>query len=325
MNPVPLISVLVSTFNRSELLETALRTLVCQETHDRFSYEIVVVDNNSTDKTATVLAEIRRKHPQLIRTVREERRGVVHARNRAVSEARGEWLAFFDDDQLAHPSWLEQLFQVAQDRASLCVGGAVKLQLPSGVHRNLGPFCRRLLCETVGKDRVQPYDRLFKPGTGNLMIHRELFEKYGPFDARFNDRGEDTILFLSILRAGNAAWYTPDAIVYHVIPHERLTTEAFVSITRRLARECPHFEKHHYGKMFPVAWSARLARVIASCLPQYLWARCGSDVDRIVDRHCHLIMEWNRVRHGLKLLLPRTDGLTFPASLRPKIAEESGN
>lgn len=325
MTPIPDISVLVSTFNRSKSLQAALSSLVCQQTRDGFRFEIVVVDNNSTDDTESVVAEMCRDYPHLVRSAREERRGVVYARNRAVAEARGEWLAFFDDDQLANPYWLEQLLRTAQEKSSRCVGGAVKIELPAGVHRDLGPFCRSLLCETVGKDQVQQYDRLFKPGTGNLMIHRELFEKYGPFDVRFNDRGEDTILFLSILRAGHVAWYTPDAIVYHVIPHERLTSEAFVSMTRRLARECPHFEKHHYGRMFPLAWSARLARVIALCVPRYLWARSVGNADQILDRHCHLVMEWNRVCHGAKLLLPRTDGLSFPASLRPQMVEEPVN
>lgn len=72
-----LISVIVPTYNRAEMLKDALQSLVCQRTNGRFSFEIIIVDNASTDHTLTVFKELENKYPSLLRYAREEKKGLL--------------------------------------------------------------------------------------------------------------------------------------------------------------------------------------------------------------------------------------------------------
>ena len=106
-----LISVIVPTYNRCEMLADALASLFRQETNGEFSYEIVVVDNASTDATKAVVQQAAAEAPAPVRYVHHDVPGDAPPRNRGIAEARGTWIAFFDDDQLAAPDWLLQLLR----------------------------------------------------------------------------------------------------------------------------------------------------------------------------------------------------------------------
>src|SRR5438445_13898566 len=97
--PDPDISIVVCTQNRAEALRGALASL-SELAKTNFTYEIVVIDNGSTDHTPQVVAAaaVEAKHP--LRGVSEPEKGIVPARNRGIRESRGRWIAFFDDDQL---------------------------------------------------------------------------------------------------------------------------------------------------------------------------------------------------------------------------------
>jgi len=218
----PEISVIVCTHNRADMLRDALESLAKLETGGRFRFEIVVVDNASTDATAEVVQNVRRETQAPIHYVFEAKKGIATARNRGLREAGGQWIAFFDDDQLADPRWLQELFAYASDYNLLVVGGAVYLKLPDGCTRELHPFVRMLLGESQWSNEPFPYSPKVSPGTGNLMLHRSVFERVGTFDETFAIRAEDTDLYCRIWRANIEAWYVPAAIVHHVTPQDRL-------------------------------------------------------------------------------------------------------
>ncbi len=95
------ISVNLCTLNRAKLLQGVLESLTDQETFEKFSYEVIVVDNGSIDETECVVRGAASASRVPVRYFREEARGIPQARNRGIKESRGEWIAFFDDDQLA--------------------------------------------------------------------------------------------------------------------------------------------------------------------------------------------------------------------------------
>src|SRR2546421_689464 len=103
------VSVVVCTYNRAALLRDALASLGVLQTDGRFRYEILVVDNASSDETPAVIEEEAARSPVPMRGVREARPGVACARNRGVQETAAPWIAFFDDDQIADPGWLAEL------------------------------------------------------------------------------------------------------------------------------------------------------------------------------------------------------------------------
>ncbi len=218
----PDISIVVCTHNRAAMLREAVGNLLQLETNARFHYEIVVVDNASSDNTAEVVAELQSSPRAEIRYVYEAKKGIASARNRGVREAAGSWIAFFDDDQLADPHWLARLYAYGQENNIRGVGGPVHLKLPDDCARSLHPF----ICMLLGESRLGPepfaYSLKVSPGTGNLMLHRTVFEEIGLFDEQFAVRAEDTDLFCRMWRAGIEAWYVPKALVHHVTPYERL-------------------------------------------------------------------------------------------------------
>jgi len=296
-------TIVVCTYNRAEMLRDALRSLSKLRVPDGTTMEILVVDNASTDHTPQVVAEIATRTPLPMRLVREARQGVVFARNRGVAEAAGEWIAFFDDDQLADENWLVELHRAARKKGVHSVGGAVRLHFPDGTNRRLSPVCRMLLGETVGRNSPRFYDHRFTPGTGNLMVHRSVFEQVGLFNPEFTDRGEDTDLFLRMSAAGIDAWYTPTAVVHHVTPPERLTDESLLRLSRMTAVGMAEDERQAVGRWrYPIVWCARLAQAFGLLLPKRLWAVIRRDAEDSLGARCRWMIARQRLRDGLRLM-----------------------
>lgn len=301
----PKVSVVVCTRNRAESLQNALQSLLHLATHDEFSYEIVVVNNNSTDDTSQVVQRVASATTIPVREAIETQPGVVYARNHGIANARGEWIAFFDDDQLADREWLTLLLQLAEDKQCLCVGGSVLLSLPKGEARALSPICRMLLGETVNMDSIQQYTPRQTPGAGNMMVHRDVFEKIGLFDAKFNTRGEDTDLFLRMHHAKIDAWYTPAAIVYHVIPSERLTTDYMLRLAEVMSAGMALDERKFVGKaLYPLYWAARFLQATLVIYPKYFWSALMKRQEDHLGWKCRLQIAKHYLREGLPLLLP---------------------
>lgn len=301
----PDISIVLCTRNRARMLADALGSLCALET-DGFTYEIVVVDNGSTDDTPAVAAEAGKKSSCIVRHVFESRAGVAFARNRGVKEARGEWIAFFDDDQLADGRWLIELLAMARSKNSRCVGGAVDLKLPAGFERELSPVCRMLLGETVGMDAPRQYNANITPGTGNLMIHRSVFEEVGTFNEELNVRGEDTDLFLRIFNRGFESWYSPTALVHHVIPPERLNREYLCKLAGIMAVGMAETDRDTWGKLlFPFVWLARVGQATLLLLPRLCWAQWCCDEERSLGAHCRLTIAKKYLADGIDLIAGR--------------------
>ncbi|HUG92327.1 MAG TPA: glycosyltransferase [Planctomycetaceae bacterium] len=300
----PDVSVVVCTHNRAAALRDALDSLAAQDTGDGFTFEIVVVDNASTDATADVVREVSAACLIPTRRVFEPHKGIATARNRGVKEARGPWIAFFDDDQLADARWLAELLLAARIRRTRCVGGKVELKLPAGFHRDLSPFCRRLLGASVGLNGLRRYNHRITPGTGNLLVHRSVFEDIGRFDEAFQRQGEDTDLFMRMLAAGIQAWYTPTAIVHHVIPPERLEDAWFLEAATRIAAGVAENERQAWGRLgFPFAWAARVAQAALVLWPRAVLARLSGDHESLLAARCRLAVAGRHLSDGLALLL----------------------
>ncbi|HEY1482576.1 MAG TPA: glycosyltransferase, partial [Candidatus Acidoferrum sp.] len=104
------LTVILCTYNRCRSLPAALQSVAAQQLPDALEWEILVVDNNSTDQTSDVVSEFAQRNPPgRIRYLFEPRQGLSNARNAAIREARGEVIAFMDDDVTVDPYWLQTL------------------------------------------------------------------------------------------------------------------------------------------------------------------------------------------------------------------------
>ena len=316
----PDISVVVCTFNRAAMLREALASLYDLATDERFTYEVLVVDNASTDPTADVIAAAAAEARCPLRGVHESRKGIVHARNRGVEEARGQWIAFFDDDQLADSRWLTELHAMADRKDCRAVGGAVHLKLPVDCQRELAPMCRMLLGESVWSDRPFRYSKRIGPGAGNLMLHRSVFDEIGSFDAAVGSRGEDTELFLRAHAAGIEAWYVPTAIVLHVTPAERLETPFLLNLARRMGVGIGRLELAERSRvLFLARWLAKGFRTALWQMPRWLATRALGAQEAALGRECQLAVAQGYASIGWELLAGHRKTKQQPATLPEKL------
>jgi len=129
------------------MLHGALESLICQETNGKFSYEIILVNDGSTDGTSDVVKKITRRYYVHVEYVYQKGKGIAAPMNRGIKESRGQWIAFFDDDQLAEPSWLKEIIVVSSEKGTHCIWGTRLLSFLGPVAFPLNREIRAVLGE----------------------------------------------------------------------------------------------------------------------------------------------------------------------------------
>lgn len=220
-----MLSVVICTRNRAELLRGALLGLARQSL-DTSRYEILVVDNGSADHTAEVVAALSARMPSL-RYLREEATGLSHARNRGYREARGEWVAYTDDDCRLPPQWLDAARQAIEEHRPGLLGGPVYPFYE-------GPKPAWYLDAYGGRSRGQePYSLRHEELLigGNLFVQREILVDIGGFPVDLGmaggrvSYGEEAALQWKV----RARWpempflYDPRVFVFHLVRPEKMT------------------------------------------------------------------------------------------------------
>lgn len=302
----PDIAVVVCTYNRAEMLGRALESLVRQETNGEFRFEIVVVDDGSTDGTQVILQKTAKDSQVPIRCIRGEGRGIAAARNTGVAATSGEWLAFFDDDQVAEPNWLKELHALALKTRSQCVGGARPLLLTVQELSRLSPICRAILGEIGQGNEPTKCPRKQYPCTGNMLLRRSVFDKVGQFDESLTRGGEDIEFAARLRRAGLEAWFTPKAVVYHQVPASRLKESYHFWTALRVGDNFAYRDFRAWGLARTViACLARIAQASVIHFPLMLLAYILGNRAEVIGRKCKLLTAWGYLRESLYLVSPR--------------------
>jgi glycosyltransferase involved in cell wall biosynthesis len=222
----PRVTVAVITYNRSRYLRETLAGLVRQN-FPAGAWELLVVDNASTDDTRDVVAAFMGATPPP-RRILETLPGLDHGRNRAVAEARGEILALVDDDIVMEPDWLSQLvapFSSPDAHSIGVVGGEVVPVFPDGIPAWLEGAHRPLGFRTD----PGPLPPEQAPMGANFAFPKWVFARFGRFDTSLDRRGTslfgggDSDMIRRVRAAGLRAWFVPGARVLHQIPAGRLT------------------------------------------------------------------------------------------------------
>lgn len=302
----PLISIVIPTYNRSEMLRGALQSLICQENDGKFSYEIVVVDNASTDATKTIFDEFVMSRPDItLRYVYEETKGHPHALSKAVKESRGKWIAFFDDDQLAEPDWLRQLYNTALQTGAPIVGGQVHLDLPREELSRLGSICRRELRENKFYKDVHRYEGKDLPGSGNVLVARTVFDSIGLFDSLFLTWASDSDFFLRARAAGFDMWYTPKAVIRHRIPLSRLKPENWRLNALMNGETLAYLSyKHKGGNKMLLLGILRIGQALFINLPLLFYGWIRRNQGEVLGRKCLLWRAEGYILRMFSLLVP---------------------
>ena len=230
------ITVIVCTFNRSRLLETALESIAASEIPAGIAWEILVADNNSSDGTHAVIEGFIRRHPGRFRYVFEPRPGKSNALNSAIAAAKGEMLAFADDDITVDPQWLYGLTAPLMNGPWVGSGGRVLTQWESVAPAWLDTDGWMLIGPLVQFDLGLKAGPLHETPVGtNMAFRKSLFERYGDFRTDLGPRpgneirNEDSEFVRRLLQAGEPLYYEPSAIVYHPVTEDRLTKDYFLA------------------------------------------------------------------------------------------------
>ncbi|HXQ28908.1 MAG TPA: glycosyltransferase [Gemmatimonadales bacterium] len=234
----PGVSVVICTYNRVDRLGETLRTLAAADPPARTEWELIVVDNNSTDSTGALVEIVARRFPCPLRYVFEPQQGKSFALNSGIAHARGDILAFTDDDVLIGKNWLSALWRAFHETECAGVGGRIQAEWtvprPSWYTAS-GPF--RLMNIVSGEYDYGPTRSVVGPDRppfgANMAWRRSVFQTYGVFrtDLGYAGRarlgGEDTEYSRRVLVAGELVVYEPEALVRHVVEPEKLTKAFF--------------------------------------------------------------------------------------------------
>lgn len=220
------LTVAIPTYNRADFLRQTLAGIARQD-FPRGAFEVLVIDNNSTDHTRAVVAEFAGSTPAP-RYLLETKQGLDYARNRAITEARGDIIVFADDDILMSPDWLSQLAApLLTDSAHRvgAVGGEVIPVFPDG----LPPWVAEWHAPLAFRADAGPLVAKYSPMGANLALPKWVFEKLGPFHTALDRAagnyfsGGDSEMIRRVRTAGLEVWFAPAAAVQHQMPASRTT------------------------------------------------------------------------------------------------------
>lgn len=220
-----MVSVIIPTCNRREILGDCLRALAQQ---DHPSYEVIVIDDASTDGTVEFLRAFAAEHPAFqLRWIRNESHaGANPSRNRGIRASHAPFLAFLDSDCIARPDWLPRLLGGFTAADIAAVTGLVEDQPPANIYELTFRGTHRI-------GRPGPAHRLI---AGNMCVRRTVLERFmldedraasaatgsaPPTDLSVSGRGDEEGLHLMIRASGQRIMATPDAVVLHIHHYDR--------------------------------------------------------------------------------------------------------
>jgi glucosyl-dolichyl phosphate glucuronosyltransferase len=215
------VSVVVCTYNRSALLRSCLESLASQ-TASADGFEVIVVDNNSTDDTRSVADSFAGALAEL-RVISEERQGLSWARNRGWRAARGEYVAFLDDDARAPSRWIEVLAEIVAAHEPDVVGGPIH---PFYTSPKPDWFKDEYEIRVHQRDTGW-MEKGFISGS-NLIVRKALLEEIGGFDTELGMSagsiayGEDTELVKRARGRGKRIYYSLELVVLHHVPPQKM-------------------------------------------------------------------------------------------------------
>ncbi len=233
----PFVTVIVPTYNRRALLRECLASLLSQ-TYAEDCYEIIIVDDGSTDGTDDLVDCMAHGSSPELRYFRQSNRGPAAARNLGMKTARGEIIAFTDDDCIASPTWLENGTRPFGAGDIAAVQGQTLPTEPMRVRF----FPPRFAYVVQVTEETWPYP------TCNMFYRTQAILDVGGFNEQYRAAAEDADLAWRIKDRGMKIVFSDDVLVHHAVSYYTLAARlAFVKRSQfepLLFREHPHLRKH---------------------------------------------------------------------------------
>ncbi len=234
------VTVIIYACNRDMSLAETLASLAVSAVPELVEWEVLVVDNNSTDQTRSIIEDFCRRFPGRFRYVFESQPGKSFALNSGIRAARGNILAFTDDDVIVDPAWLQNLTFPMKDTYWAGTGGrtlpSAPFSPPSWLPFN-GPFNMAGIVYAGYDICYKPCESEYGPFGANMAFRKTMFEKYGDFRTDLGPSpnksvprpNEDCEFSRRLFSRGHHVCYVPSAIVRHPVLHDRVTRQYLLS------------------------------------------------------------------------------------------------
>ena len=269
------LSLVIATYNRAEQLMVTLGSVAMQNAEAE-SWECIVVDNNSSDNTRERVEAFKSKHNSLnIRYIFEQNQGLSYARNAGIVASRGDIVAFIDDDERIVADFVSAYIDLFdQHPDAMAAGGEIIAEYPTGRPRWMSRYTERPIANPMSfGDRVKLFPSSRIPGGGNMAMRRRVFDSIGMFNTSLGRTGkrllggEESDLFERIVKHEYRVYYAPRAVMYHIIPKEKLSRDYFVRLaTNTGISQRTRAELNHTMLKLYVAEVAKWVATLLLCL-----------------------------------------------------------
>ncbi len=244
MNTPVNLTVAIPTYNGKNRLPKVLEKLKEQVNTEHINWEVIIVDNNSTDGTAKLVKEYQDNwlHDVPLKYCFESEQGISFARQKAMNEAKGELVGFIDDDNPPFANWVNSAYKFAQEHPK---AGAFSSKI-HGIFETKPPeelkdvtFYLALVDRGCEPLMYEPRKKGLPPGAG-LVVRRDVWKKHVPgkllligrTKKRWMPTGQDAEALLYIHRAGWEIWYNPEMEIEHLIPSSRLEEKYLIGLMK---------------------------------------------------------------------------------------------
>lgn len=276
-------TVAICTHNHANKLLDTLQAIETLDEPDS-PWELLVIDNASTDGTADAIkAFLLSSRLGSVRVVYESKLGVANARNRAICEAHGQYVIFIDDDETPDRAWLVTMVRAIRQWKPDAIGGRIEVDFrsdnrPKWLSDELLGFLGGL---NHGTDECRLKSIDTKIFTGNSAFKKSSVEEIGYFDAELGRRGsrnhggEDTDMYIRLIRGDYEVIWLPTAVIYHRIEKEKLKRRYFLELHYRQGFQEGRTARGLSSRIPPVYLFGQLYRAFSAVIRQ--WLKDGID------------------------------------------------
>lgn len=269
----PYLSVIICTYNRDKYTYNLLKS-IAENTLSKAKYEIVLVNNNSTDATEMECNRFCADYDDVVfRYFIETNQGLSYARNRGIQEAKGKVVVYVDDDATINKEYLQTYYDFFEkDNKVEAAGGPIFPVYETVEPKWMSHYTRQLITGKLYMGNVvKEFTKGAFPGGGNAAYRKSVFDKVGLFNVDLGRKGtsligaEEKDLFDKMTVQGIKFFYLPKAILYHIIPASKLTEEHFDRLTYSIGksekiRTLSISKKKYYSRLFSevVKWGGSI-------------------------------------------------------------------